>query len=110
MMQKTTEKRLSFLNSRGYYITIIVALLGVIVDYSLTIQGLSIGYQETRPYYWMQTIGLFGIITAIFYIMNPLSKKVASITALLFAIAMPLLPIISNIMMLTVGWSPLITS
>lgn len=107
MMQRPSLQ-LSFLKSSSYLITIIVALLGVIIDYALTIHGLSIGYEETRPYFWLQTVGLFAVITVLYFIMNQVKRKAAMVVGLAFAIVMPALPIISNVMMLTLGWSPFI--
>ena len=100
--------RFAFLHSKSYYVILLIAATGVQADYALTIQGLSHGFVETRPLFWLHFAALFALITAMFAVMYPVNRMVAERTSLAVAIALPALPILSNAMILMTGSSPFV--
>ena len=85
-----------------------MAAAGVQVDYALTIYGLSQGFVETRPLFWLHFVGLFALITAMFAVMHPVNRAIAELASLGVAMVLPALPIVSNVLVLTTGRSPFI--
>ena len=107
-MQAIWRNSFSFLHSRSYYLVLLVAAVGVQIDYALTIHGLSLGFEETRPLFWLHLPALFGLLTLMFALAYPFNRVVASRFCLALAIAIPSLPILSNVLVLTVGESPFV--
>jgi hypothetical protein len=107
---QTSQRRadFAFLHSKSYYIILLVAAAGVQADYVLTIEGISHGYTETRPLFWLHFVGLFALITAMFAIMHPVNRMVAERASLAAAIVLPALPITSNVLVLMTGSSPFV--
>lgn len=107
-MQASQLDHFSFLHSRSYYLVLLIAAIGVQADYSLTIYGLSLGFEETRPFFWLHMPALFGLVTLMFAIMYPVNRAVASRACLAIAVVVPSLPVVSNLMVLAFGSSPFV--
>lgn len=86
----------------------LVAAAGALADYALTIHGVSLGFEETRPLFWLHLPALAGLVTMMFAIMYPVNRAVAGRACLAVAVAIPLLPIVSNLMVLAFGSSPFV--
>ena len=98
----------AFLHSKPYYIILLVAAAGVQADYALTIEGVSQGFVETRPLFWLHFVALSALITAMFAVMHPVNRAIAERASLAVAIVLPALPIASNVLVLTTGSSPFV--
>lgn len=96
----------SFIYSKSFYVVLTVAAVGAMIDIVLTTVGLAHGYVETRPFFWLQFVGLSSVITLMYLIMYKVDRQLVFIAALIFAIVMPLIPTVSNVSVLLAGNSP----
>lgn len=92
----------SIVKSRYFLLSNTIAFFLVTVDFGLTIIGLQLGFYETRQYFYLHSVGLF-IMNFAFFMVGKLTGYItmASRLSLLFSFVLPMLPIISNIMVLT---------